>query len=55
MSDQSVPRPRANPRPDVEFTPVTNGLDYLISGEVVSDPLSLPEHSTTCYSHGRTR
>ncbi|MFG2774730.1 hypothetical protein [Streptomyces sp. NPDC048350] len=31
MSDQSVPRPRANPRPDIEFTPVTNGLDYLIS------------------------
>ncbi|MHA4772999.1 hypothetical protein L1085_000645 [Streptomyces sp. MSC1_001] len=31
MSDQSIPTPRHNPRPLVEFTPVTNGLDYLVS------------------------
>ncbi|WP_371636562.1 hypothetical protein OG988_26980 [Streptomyces zaomyceticus] len=31
MSDKSVPAPRRNKRPDVEFTPVNNGLDYLDS------------------------
>ncbi|NML55137.1 hypothetical protein HHL19_35585 [Streptomyces sp. R302] len=31
MSEQSIPTPRADYRPDVEFTPVSNGLDYLDS------------------------
>ncbi|MEV7512042.1 hypothetical protein AB0O57_29210 [Streptomyces sp. NPDC091201] len=31
MSDESIPKPRPNRRPDVEFTPVSNGLDYLLS------------------------